>query len=109
MASLVWIVAPGRRSQDDAQELKQGFGQWSDVVGALASIDRYRRQAARWGSLERRDDHPPGFSAVVGTSGSEVREIGTAVALGYSGAESRPHTVDVLRHLASSARPLCDP
>jgi hypothetical protein len=49
--------------------------------------------------------------ATVTTGGNDVIawEVapGTIAYLGYSGAESGPHTVDVLRHLAGRARPLC--
>jgi hypothetical protein len=49
--------------------------------------------------------------ATVTTGGNDMvaweAAPGTIAYLGYSGTESGPHTVDVLRHLASRARPLC--
>ena len=66
----------------------------------------YARSAADAGQVHGR---PAVATVTIGGNDVVAWEVapGTIAYLGYSGAESGPRTVDVLRHLASRARALC--
>jgi hypothetical protein len=115
-----WLVVAAPYRSGSIHEIRYHASQLGSAAGGLDGLiytgllsasggfeDRlYARSATDAGQVHGRP-----AVATVTTGGNDVVAwevaAGTIAYLGYSGAESGPHTVDVLRQLAGRARPLC--